>query len=182
MAGSGSTVPAAVVPKSYHDGSDITLLQLNFKGSNIHSTQSINCDLPKRNAQHRRDARMSVMRLSRSNYRLTRMRFPADPQCLHRIGEGSPTGQMAQMCLPSKHSGNLGNRLLLHDGTGPAAIEGMVVRIQVHGQRVSQPRQGMGRLEHLAQIKWMMVGVVFVETEGGFVEDGLDFPVIAHTL
>jgi len=62
---------------------------------------------------------------------------------------------------------NARNGLDLHLGAGAAAIAGMVVGIDDHGQCIGGSGHGMRRLEHLPGIKGMEIGVIVGETVGG---------------
>ena len=70
---------------------------------------------------------------------------------------------MAKELRPAEHPGDLGDRLDLHLRAGPAAVARVVVGIDGHGQRVGGARHRMRRLEHLAGIERMEVGVVVAQ-------------------
>ena len=61
---------------------------------------------------------------------------------------------------PAEHGGDLADGLDLHLRAGPAAVAGVVVGIDGHGQRIGGARHRMRRLEHLPGIERMEVGVV----------------------
>ena len=48
----------------------------------------------------------------------------------------------------------------------------MIVRVDGHGERVGGAGDGVRRLQHLAGVERMRVGIVVVENLGGVVEDG----------
>ena len=59
----------------------------------------------------------------------------------------------------------------LHGGAGAAAVERVVVGVDRHGQRVGGAGDGMRRLQHLAGVEGMGVGVVVVEAGGDLLEN-----------
>ena len=67
---------------------------------------------------------------------------------------------------PAEHGGDLADRLDLHLRAGAAAVPGVVVGIDVHGQRIGRARQRMRRLEHLPGIERMEVGIVVSQPMG----------------
>ena len=66
---------------------------------------------------------------------------------------------------PAEHGGDLRDGLHLHLRAGAAAIPGMIVRVDSHGQRVSGAGNGMRRLEHLPGIQRVEIGIVVAQPE-----------------
>src|ERR1700733_5896267 len=67
---------------------------------------------------------------------------------------------MSQIIRPAEHTGDFANRFHLHTRAGATAVEGMVVGINCHGERIGGAGQWMRRLEHLPCIKGMEVWIV----------------------
>ena len=78
---------------------------------------------------------------------------------------------MAQELRPAEHAGDLGNGLNLHLGAGAAAIAGVVIGVDRHGQRIGGARHRMRRLEHLPGIERVEVGVVVAQPVRGHFEN-----------
>src|SRR6185312_1194582 len=75
------------------------------------------------------------------------------------------------MLVPPKHLRDLRNRFDLHRGAGTAAVERMVVGIDRHRQCIRRARDGMRRLQHLARIQRMAVGIVIAQARRRFLQD-----------
>ncbi len=96
--------------------------------------------------------------------------FASDPQSF-KVGDRSAAAQMPQVGCPAEHLCDFANALLLHFGAGAAAIVGVIVRIQAHGERVGEVCQRMGRLQHLAQIQRLLVREILPKTDRRFPEN-----------
>ena len=77
------------------------------------------------------------------------------------------------MRVPAEHRGDLGDGFLLHGGTGAAAVERVVVGVDPHRERVRGARDRVRRLQHLAGVERMEVGIVVAKTFGGFSQNGI---------
>jgi hypothetical protein len=66
---------------------------------------------------------------------------------------------MTERLRVAEHRGDRRDRLVLHAGRRRAAIEGVVVGVEQHRGGVGGPRQRMGRLEHLADVVGVAIGV-----------------------
>ena len=84
-----------------------------------------------------------------------------------------PPQQVAEVRLPAEHARELGDRFLLHGRAGPPAVERVVVGVDPHRERVGEPRDRVRRLQHLAGVERMEVGIVVVQAIGDFEEDTL---------
>ena len=102
---------------------------------------------------------------------LPRMQLAGNPQGFE-VGHRPAAAQMPQVFRPAEHRGDLGDRFLLHRGTGASAIQRVIVWIDPGSQSVGRARDRMWRLEHLASIKRMKVRVVVLESCGDFGHHG----------
>ncbi len=73
-------------------------------------------------------------------------------------------GQLEHLC-------ERGDGFDLHGGAGAAAVERVVVGVDRHGQRVGGAGDGVRRLQHLAGVERMGVGIVVVEALCYLLED-----------
>ena len=89
-----------------------------------------------------------------------------------RLAKVPPLERWPRCCGQSEHLGERGDGFDLHGGAGAAAVEGVVVGVDRHGQRVGGAGDGVGRLQHLAGVEGVGVGVVVLEALGGLLEDG----------
>ena len=99
--------------------------------------------------------------------------LPGDPQGLE-VGHGAARGQVAQKLGPAEEASDRLDGLDLHLRAGPAAVAGVVVGIDGHGQRIGGPRHRMRRLEHLPGIKGVEVGVVVAQPAGHIRQNPVD--------
>ena len=81
---------------------------------------------------------------------------------------------MTELLFPAAHPGDLGDGFDFHLRTGAAAVAGVVVGVDGHGEGVSSSGDGVGRLEHLAGVEGMEVGIVVLEAVSDLVEDGFE--------
>jgi hypothetical protein len=75
------------------------------------------------------------------------------------------------MMGPTEHLREGGYGFDLHGRAGAAAVEGVVVGIDRHCERIGGAGDGVGRLQHLAGVERVGVGVVVLEADGGLLED-----------
>ncbi|MNS63177.1 hypothetical protein D3C72_962650 [compost metagenome] len=75
------------------------------------------------------------------------------------------------MRLPAEHRGEIGDRFALEVGGGGAAVEGVVVGVDLHGHQVGDHGDRVRRLEHLAGVARVVEGVVVVEPVGEVGQD-----------
>ena len=73
---------------------------------------------------------------------------------------------MAEKLPPTEHGCDLAHRFDFHGGAGAAAVERVVVGIDLHGQGVGSARHRMRWLEHLPGEERMEVGEVVAEAAG----------------
>ena len=70
------------------------------------------------------------------------------------------------MIGPAEHPGQFSHCLFLHLRACASAIESVVVRVDPHGEHVGGAGNRMRRLEHLARILGVEVGIVVLHTRG----------------
>ena len=75
---------------------------------------------------------MGVMGLLGGDHFFAGVQPASHPQRLE-VGHCAPAAQMSQMIFPANHRGDFRHRFLLHRGTGPSAIKGMIIGIKAHG-------------------------------------------------
>src|SRR5258706_10884107 len=107
------------------------------------------------------DASVRIMVLCTGQAFHSRLELPGD-QTGFEIGNGAAATKMSEEISPAEHGGNLRDSFFFHCGGGAAAIEGVIVGIDPHGQRVGETSDWMRGLEHLAGIERIKVGVVVV--------------------
>ena len=162
--GSGSTVPAAVVPSVTTTVPISPAGQRLLQGLDIHPPAGVDGDLPERDAEDRREPRVRVMGLRRGGHRPARDAARARPRG-PRSWPWSPRRRGGRGASSQPNiAGDPGHGLLLHRRGGPAAVEGVVVRVEEHRQRVGEPGDRMRRLEHLPDIERMMIRVVVLQS------------------
>ena len=110
---------------------------------------------------------MGVVGLLGADDALAGRELPGHPQRF-KVGQGAAGGEVAQKLRPAEHAGDLGHRLDLHLRAGAAAVAGVVVGIDLHGQRIGGARHRMRRLEHLPGIERMEVGIVVAQAARSF--------------
>src|SRR5882724_4321943 len=143
-------------------GSNIAARYALRQRVHVHASVRIAVDFFKRQLQHAGDSSMRVVRLVARENHLHWMDLPRNPQRFE-IRHRSAAAQMPQKFLPSKHCGNFRNRLLLQFRRRASAIQRVIVWIDVHGQRICQPRHGMRWFQHLSCIERMKIGIVVLQ-------------------
>ena len=114
-------------------------------------------------SKHASQARMRVVRLFRGHHQFVRVQRSRHPQRL-QVCHGATAGQMAEMDVPAEQPGDGGDGLFFHRRARAAAVQRMIVGVDPHREQVRQPRDRVRRLQHLAGIQWMRIGVVVAET------------------
>jgi hypothetical protein len=104
------------------------------------------------------------------------MELAGDPEGFE-VGKGAAAGEVAKMLRPAEHCGQGSDRLHLHGRTGPPAVEGMIVGVQRHCERVGSAGDRVRRLQHLARIQRVLVGVVVMQLPGNPLENFSGAPV-----
>src|SRR6185312_10095664 len=102
---------------------------------------------------------MGVVGLIGGGDQLAGGELSGDPEGFE-VGEGPSAGEMAEMFRPMEHLCEGSDSLNLHGGAGAAAVEGVVVGIDGHRQRVGGAGKGMRWFEHLSGVERMGVGIV----------------------
>ena len=115
---------------------------------------------------------VEVRLLARQNL-LAGVQLPCNPQGFE-IRHRPAAAQVSQKILPAEHGGDLRDRVLLHRGGGPPAIQCMVIGVDPHGQRVSQPRHRVRRFQHLSGVQRMKVRIVVLQPFRRRVQDFRD--------
>ena len=100
---------------------------------------------------------------------LSGMKLAGDPKCL-QIGKGAAAGEVAEVGGPSEHGGEALNGLDFHLRAGAASIEGVVVGIDPGCKRIGCTSDRVGRLEHLAGVEGVEIGVILAEAGCRFVK------------
>jgi len=78
---------------------------------------------------------------------------------------------MAEVLGPVEHLREGCDRFDLHRGTCATAVERVIVGVDRHGQSVGSASDGMWRLQHLAGVERVSVGIVVLEAFGNLMED-----------
>ena len=89
-----------------------------------------------------------------------------------RLAKVPPLVRWPRCWGQAEHLCEGGDGFDLHGGAGAAAVESVVVGIDRHGQGIGGTRDGVRRLEHLAGVERMRVGIVVVQTSGDLLQDG----------
>ena len=117
------------------------------------------------------DAAVGVVGLLGAEDSLAGRKLAGNPQGF-KVGDGAAGGEMAEE-LPSSRTCRAisATASISISRAGAAAVAGVVVGVDGHGQRVGGARDGMRRLEHLPGVEGMEVGIVVAEAVGDGVED-----------
>ena len=169
--GRGSTAPTAVVPSVATTVPMLFGLEGLLERGHIHAAGVVGGDLGERQAEDAADAGVGVVGLIGGGDAVAGESLARDPESF-KVGEGSAGGEMAEVLGEAEHLCELGYGFELHGGAGAASVEGVVVGVDRHGERIGSARDGVRRLEHLAGVERVGVGVVVVQARGGLVEDG----------
>ena len=129
-----------------------------------------------RQTEHAAETLVGVVGIHRREHHAIGPAQPARHPQRFQVGQGAASGEMAEMGRPADHGGEPGHRVALHERTRPAAIEGMIVRVDQHGQGIGQPRHRVGRLEHLPGVERMEVRVVVRQPRRRFHEHRFQGP------
>src|SRR6267378_8697354 len=113
---------------------------------------------------------MRVVGLRAGQDFLSRMKLTGGPERFE-VGYGAAATEMAEEIVPTEHRGDFGDCFFLHRGSSAAAVQGVIVGVDPHGERVSEASDGMRRLEHLAGVEGMKIGVVVLQALGGGLQD-----------
>ena len=148
----------------HHHRAHAAFAQFVLQRLHAHASAAVSRDGRILQLQHGGDALMGVVRLLGADNALARSQLPGHPQSL-QIGQRSARSQMAEKIRPAEDRGDFADSLNLHLRAGPATVASVVVGVDRHGQRVSSPRQRMGRLEHLPGIERVKEGVVVAQPE-----------------
>ena len=71
---------------------------------------------------------------------------------------------MAEEFRPAKHGRELRDGLFFHGRRGASAIERMIVGIDGHRQGIRKLSYGVRRLQHLAGVQGMKIGIIVSQT------------------
>jgi len=145
-----------------HDGADAAGRQPPREGGDIHPPRAVAGNRLERQTEHTRDSLMRVVRLRRGEDRPARMELPGDPQRLE-IRHRAAAAQMAEVRVPADHARERRDGFLLHRGAGAAAVERVVVRVDLERHLVGAARDFVWRLEHLPRIQRIAVRIVVLE-------------------
>ena len=151
-AGSSST-------QRHHNGANVSSLKSRLERRQVHPAPVVGRHIREGQAQDSADSAVSVVRLLRGDDALAGSQLACDPERL-QVGKGSAAGEMSQKICPAKHCGNCANSFHFHARAGTAAVECVIVGIDVHGQRISGAGERVRRLEHLPGVKRMEIGIV----------------------
>lgn len=116
---------------------------------------------------------MSEVRLVGSHHHAPGAKPASNPERF-QVSHGPAAGEVSQVHVPPEEPGNLGHRLLLHGGTGATAVQGVVVGIDEHGERIRVTGDGMWGLQHLPQVEGVLIGVVVGEAGRSLQHDGAE--------
>jgi hypothetical protein len=155
------------------DGAYIAQAELIFESVEVHAAGIVAGDRGKGQAENGADAVVGVVSLIGREDAFAGMELAGHPEGL-KIGEGSAGGEVAEMLGEAEHASDFRDRLDFHLGAGAAAVAGVVVGVDGHGEGVSSSGDGVGRLEHLAGVEGMEVGIVVLEAVSDLVEDGFE--------
>ena len=161
----------AVVPRVTTTVPMFSVCEESFEGVEVDAASVVGWNRDEGQTEDAADAAVGVVGLIGGGDGFAGSELAGDPEGFE-VGEGSSAGEMAEMLGPAEHLCERGDGFDLHGGAGAAAVEGVVVGIDRHGQRVGGAGDGVRRLEHLPGVERMGVGVVVVELDCYFIEDG----------
>ena len=151
------------------DGAHAASRQASFQRVHIHSPPAIDRNGLERQAQHTGDALMCVVRLGGRENRLAVMELAGDPERFE-VRHRPTAAQVAQVRFPADHARERCDGFLLHRGTGPTAVERVVVGIDLQGHFVGEARDGVWRFEHLAGVQRIAVWIVVFQALRDFLQ------------
>ena len=133
-----------------YDRPHIALAQFVFKRGQIHAAAMVGADRGEREPQNAGDTAVRVMRLVGSDDPFwgacSVSAVPRYPQRF-KVGDGAARGEVAQvLVIPAEHGGDFADRFDLHLGAGAAAVAGMVVGVDEHGESDAARATGCGGL------------------------------------
>src|SRR5882672_3307220 len=97
------------------------------------------------------------------------MDLPGYPQSL-KICHRPAAAEMTQKILPTKHRSNFCDGFFFKRRSRAPSVQGMVVRVDVHRQRIRNPCDRMRRLQHLPRIQRMKIRKIVLKLLGGGTE------------
>ena len=151
--------------------SDIVGFEKGFEDVDIHAAVVVGRNRDEGQVEDAGDTAVGVVGLIGGGDRFLGGVLSGDPEGFE-VGEGSSTGEMAEVLRQAEHLCERGYGFNLHSGTGATAVERVIVGVERHRQRVGGAGDGMRRLQHLTSVERMAVGVVVVEAGRYLVEDG----------
>ncbi len=78
---------------------------------------------------------------------------------------------MTQKFGPAEHPGNFADGFNLHFGAGATAVTGVIVGIDLHGQRIRGAGHGVRRFQHLPGIEGVEIGIIVAQPDCGSLQD-----------
>ena len=152
------------------NGADAAGLQALFERRDVDAAAVVRGHAFEGQLQHGAHATVRVMRLRGGNDSRTGCQLPGDPERLE-VRHGPAARQVAEVRLPAEHARDVGDRFLLHGRTRAAAVERVIVRVDPHRERIGEARDRMRRLQHLAGVLRVEVGVVVAHAIRDFEQD-----------
>ncbi len=152
------------------DGAHLFFRENPVQCPNVEAPLQVDGTGAKPESEHGADAPVGIVRLFGGDDGSTGAELPCDPEGFE-IRHGAPAGQVAEVRGPAEHGRDRGDRLLLHRRAGAAPVEGMVVRVEAHRERVGEAGDQMRRLEHLSGVERMRIGEVIVQPVRDLEED-----------
>src|SRR6267154_6148174 len=100
---------------------------------------------------------MRVVGLRAGQDFLSGMKLTGDPGRVE-VGYGAAATEMAEEIVPAEHRPDFSDCFFLHRGCRAAAVQGVIVGIDSHGECVGEASDGMRRLEDLPCVEGMKIG------------------------
>ena len=156
-----------------YDGADIAACKGALERVEAHTALVVGGDGLERDLEDFGQAAMRIVGLVRGDDGFAGMDKAGDPEGFE-VGESATTGEVTEkpIGIIAKHGCDGGDGLLFHGAGFAAAVESVIVGIDVHGQAVSQSCHRMWWLEHLPGIKGVSVRIIVLHALGDIAEDG----------
>ena len=156
-------------PHRRHDSADAARREPALERRDVHSSGAIARNRFEGQAEHAGDPLVRVMRLRRSDDGLAGMQLAGNPQRLE-VRHRPAAAEMPQVNVPPDHLRERRDGFFLHRRAGAAAVERVVVGIDLERHLVGAAGDRVRRLEHLPRVQRIAIWIVVLEAFRDFLQ------------
>ncbi len=155
----------------HDDRTDIARGEALLQGRDVHPAHGIGWYAGKREAEDVGNAAVRVVCLLGRDDAFPWIEATGNPERLE-VGHRAATGEMTQRLFPAEHPAQVDDAFLFHRRARAAPVQGVVIRVDIQGERVGQASDRVRGLKHLPGILGMKIRVVVLHAPGHFGEHG----------